>query len=331
VQIGAILTLAGGRSAEGDFAEARSKNSRKSAEQVLNGSSYVLLDVLGQSLLDRTIERLQKFGTAKPTVIHEGPSSNQVLPWRSAKSSAFIAAWEGAVEHYVQRGTDILLLLRVRAYTDLDYNDLLKFHLETQSPLTQAYAPDGSLDLVLVDVSVLRQAGAAYRRAISALIPQQRRFMYAGYVNRLRRPQDFFTLVQDGLNRRCHLRPVGTEVRPDVWYGFGAHVESTAVISAPVFLGASSKVAACCTITGASSIERNCEIDCGTVVHQSCVLQNTYIGVALDVRHSIVNKQQLFHLERNVEVNIGDRRLIGTSAKAVPFLSGVGSFAWGEP
>jgi hypothetical protein len=323
VQIGAILTLAGQRKAEGDDSEVPRKYARRETAGFLSGASRVLLDVLGQSLLDRTIGKLRDFGTSQPTVIAEGAASSPVLPSHSAKTSAFIAAWETAVSRYVQLGAEFLLLLRVNAYSDLDYCELLQFHLDKQSSLTQVYGPTGSLDVALVNAALLRNAKGAYRRTLSTLIPEQERFFYRGYINRLSKPQDFRKLVEDGLYGRCGLRPVGIETADGVWSGPGAHVESSAVISSPAFIGAGSRIAACCNISGASSIERNCEIDCGTVVDQSCILQDAYVGVGLDVRHSIVSNKKLFHLNRNIEVGIADRRLIG-AARPIPFVPGAG-------
>lgn len=324
VQIGAILTLAGRRKVDGDDSEVPRKYARREPAGFLSGASRVLLDVLGQSLLDRTINKLRDFGTTQPTVIAEGATSSPVLPSHSAKTSAFITAWETAVSRYVQQGAELLLLLRVNAYSDLDYDELVQFHIDKQSSLTQVYGPTGSLDVALVNATLLRDSNGAYRKTLSSLIPDQERFFYRGYINRLSKPQDFRKLVEDGLYGRCDLRPVGIETAPGIWCGPGAQVESSAVVSGPAFIGAGARIAACCNISGASSIERNCEIDCGTVVDQSCILQDAYVGVGLDVRHSIVSNKKLFHLDRNIEVGIADRRLID-AARPIPFVLGAGS------
>ena len=322
MQIGAILTIAGEQHAGGQFADPPRKYKRKDTGRFLGGSSRVLLDVLGQNLLTRAVGKLRDFVTAAPTVISEGMPSGQLLPARSAKTTAFITAWEDAVAKYVQQGAGLLLLQRVSSYSDLEYNDLLQFHLERQARLTQVYAPDGSLDMALVDATLLRDTGEAYRRTLSSLIPEQERFFYQGYVNRLNRPQEFRKLIEDGLNGQCGLRPLGTEVGPSIWQGQGAQVDSSAVIAGPAFIGAGTRIAACCTLSGASTIEWNCEVDCGTTVEQSCILQGAYLGVGLDVRRSIVTDNRLFHLDRNVELRISDRRLIGAAKPAPVMASG---------
>jgi NDP-sugar pyrophosphorylase family protein len=115
-----------------------------------------------------------------------------------------------------------------------------------------------------------------------------------------------------------------------VWQGADAEIDSSVVVTGPAFIGARSRIAACCTVEAGSSIERDCEVDCGTVIEESWVMQQTYLGMALDVRRSIVGQDALFNLDQNVEVKIGDRHLIGAAGKSAPWLAGFGSFFWGE-
>jgi len=58
-------------------------------------------------------------------------------------------------------------------------------------------------------------------------------------------------------------------------------------------------------------------VDCGTVIDSSLVLPGTYIGVALDVRRSVVASAKLFNLDRNLEVRVSDARLIGKNKRSV--------------
>jgi NDP-sugar pyrophosphorylase family protein len=119
--------------------------------------------------------------------------------------------------------------------------------------------------------------------------------------------------MQDGLHGRCQLRPVGTQVRPGVWCAPAAEIDPTVAIQGPAFIGARTKIAGGSRISDTSSIERDCEIDCGTVIANSLVLRGTYIGVALDVRRSVVAHAKICNLDRNVEVSVPDARLIGRS------------------
>jgi hypothetical protein len=327
VQIGAILTLAGERHSDVLFSGALFSGAlfRRKLEEgrLLSSASRAQIDILGQNLRDRCIAKLASLGITgadRIKVIQEGSASSSVLPARSAKPSPFINAWEDAVNGFVRQRVQLILLLRINGYADLDFEELIRFHLEEGGPITQTYAAGGSLDVAVVSTAALDRAEGSYRKLLSTFLPEQQRFFHDGYINRLNKPQDFRKLVEDGLTGQCELRPVGTEIAEDVWYGPGAHVDRTVLIHGPAFIGAESRIDAGCVITGASSIERGCHIDCGTTIDQSWLLQGAYVGVGLHVRRSIVSRNGLFHLDRNLEIPVTDRRLIG--ANSTSFLSG---------
>jgi len=271
------------------------------------------VELLGRSLLDRTIDRLRELRSISVRVISEPPTSTSLLPARSAKPSSFVTAWEDAIAQHLQKGADQLLLLRVGSYSDLDFEELLGYHREHNSLLTQVYGAGGALDLAVVNAECLRSAESPFRKALSALIPEQERYYYDGYVNHLKQPHEFRKLVEDGLQGKCGLRPHGSEVAPGIWAGVGAELHRSVTIEGPAFIGAGSRIAENCSITGSSSIERDCEIDCGTSIHQSSVLQGVYAGVGLNLHRTVVGPKRLFHLDRNVALDIDDERLIGAA------------------
>lgn len=322
MRIGAILSLSEDQQGVADYS-ASPGNSRREMSGILGRSLYARFDILGQTLLDRAIAKLQQFGVSDWAAILEEPSE-ELLPSRTTPS-AFVEAWENTVAKYLAEGLDQLLLVRVSGYNDLDYVEFVKFHLENKSAITQAYAADGALDVALVDTERLRAGDGAYRRALGELIPQQCRFLYRGYNNRLENPADFHQVVQDGLQGRCGLAPIGKQTRELVWQGPDSEIAESAVVTGPVFIGAGSRIAACCTIASGSSVERDCEVDCGTIVEDSWVTQGTYLGLALDVRRSIVAQDTLFRVDRNIELKIADRDLIGAATKSAPLLAGLAS------
>jgi len=131
-------------------------------------------------------------------------------------------------------------------------------------------------------------------------------YWIGGYVNRLETPRDLRRLAADGLTARCRLRPLGFETRPGVWIDEGAQVNRDARVVAPAYIGRGTKVEAQCLITRCSTIESNCQIDYGTVVEDSTVLMKSYVGIGLDLSHSIVDRTNLFNLERDVAMEIVD-------------------------
>jgi len=327
VRLGAIVTLAGGHAAENYF---RRASAVEPAEKVRPSALNYSLDILGSPLLERTLSKLKLAGVDSATVLKDNAGSDHLLPSQSSKAAAFLSEWESAIACAVKDGIDHLFLLRVGVYTDLDYARLLEFHMQTRQPMTQAYGSKGSLDTAVVDMTLLKNSGGAYRRTLSTIIPQPRRFDFQGYVNPLRNLRDLYQLMQDGLYGRCGLRPAGTEVQEGVWLGEDTAIDSTATISGPAFVGDNSEVAASCAVLGGCSIERNCKIDYGTLIQESCILRDTYIGVALDVRRALVTGPKIYPLNRNVEIKISDRRLVCNNSKPSSLLTGFGSWVSGN-
>ena len=79
---------------------------------------------------------------------------------------------------------------------------------------------------------------------------------------------------------------------------------------APAFIGAGSRVQEDTLITRCSSIEKNCYIDCGTVIEDSSVLSNTHIGIWLDVCHAVASGNKLQSLAHEVIVEISDASIL---------------------
>lgn len=319
MQIGAILTVPAGRRTDADTTRA---GGNYFAKELFGTSARMLIEILGRSVLDRTLDKLRELTTLAPALISESSASRGMLPPKD-KKAGFITAWEKAVDQHVRNGADLLLLVRMSAYSEVEHGDLLRFHVDRGAPITQAYDPDSPLDVAVVTVSALRGAAGSYRNSLRKLIPQQQRYSYSGYVNRLRSPQELRRLIEDGLRGQCGLTPAGREIAPQVWCAAGAQVDGSAVIAGPAFIGNGARVSAYCLVTGTTSIERNSEIDCGTTVEDSSVLPDSYVGVGLHVKRSLVVNKRLFHLDRNVEVGFRDASLIGLTGKTSPLLATV--------
>jgi len=66
------------------------------------------------------------------------------------------------------------------------------------------------------------------------------------------------------------------------------------------------------------------------MIDNSMVLRGTYVGMALDVKNSIVGNEKIFNLDRNVEVSVSDARLIGPNTRPAAALSGLASLLRSE-
>ncbi len=307
--VGAIVTVPGAIQEEDLALQDRARP--QYLFQAFSGRPVACYEILGETLLQRTLNALRDAGIQQRAVLTEDSGSESLFPSRVRSFGKYFSAWEKSVEQQLEAGVEILFLIRMGAYLELDFTEVLEFHRQSCGVLTQIYDQKRALDVAVVNTSQLRGDTGSYRGRLSSLIPYHKRYHFAGYTNRLREPQDLRQLAHEALLGRNSIRPLGQEVRPEVWLGEGATVDPSARIAGPVYIGARSRIKGSCLINGATNIERDCEVDFGTTVTDSCVLPETYLGIGLNFAHSIVSANKLFHLDRNVAVEISDRNLVG--------------------
>ncbi len=305
MHVGAIVTV---RSSLGPQRPSEKSNPTHTA----NIPPIARWDLLGKSVLDRAIERLQAFGIGEITVIAEEARHPAADSTRSA--SGFWSSWDAAISRCLQFELGTLLMIRVGPYVELNVADFLRFHRETSSAMTQVYDHRGALDLVAIDAKRLSKGTASFRNRLRDLIPSHQRYRFDGYSNRLASVADFRRLAKDALTGIAGIRPIGNEISPNVWVSKDARIHQSARICGPAYIGKNSRVNAWCTIRGASAVEQQCEIDCGTTVDDSCVLAGSYIGAGLHVCGSILCHQTLFHLGRDLQLQFHDSKLFAKTS-----------------
>jgi NDP-sugar pyrophosphorylase family protein len=293
---------------EASCGEAFSKTSLTSA-QAQQGIPLVCVEVLGRSVVARLIEEVGRAGFHSISVCGNVSGAIECAGVDSAFKLELHTTAE-ARTHVTQQlradkesGAEVILIVRLGTYMDLDLQGALQFHREQRQAVTRAFDEEGALDVWMIDPAEI-SAGTDILTALSAATPA--RYFVRGYVNRLEHPADLRRLVVDGLTSRCRLRPQGIECRPGVWMDEGAQVHRDARIVAPGFIGRGARIAEQCLITRCSNVESNCLVDYGTVVEDSSILSNSYVGIGLDVSHSIVDGNNLVNLERGVTMEIAD-------------------------
>lgn len=263
-------------------------------------------DLLGRTVLERVLDRVRIFGIGEIALIPENPPH---------AGEGFWSAWDEVVSNYLGHGLQTLLLIRIGPYLEIDLLDFLRFHRETSSPLTQVYGQQRALDLVAVEAAQLREGSGSFRNRLRTIIPRHHRYAFSGYTNRLKDARDFRQLAKDALLGNAAIRPIGREIDANVWVGDGARVDASANIEGPAYIGKRTIIRPGAVITGASTVEQDCEIDVATRVHDSCIMRNTYIGAGLHVRNAVVGEKRLVRLDRAVQVEFRDSRLIGNPTR----------------
>ena len=260
------------------------------------------LEILGQSIVEHTIARLHGAGIDAVSVVHE-------VGFSLTAGRRFVP---DVLMKQAQNGFERVLLIRLGAYAEVDYADLLRFHSEAGATVTRVCDAAGPLDFWVLDSAPARRSRLNLDLPSDANPPSD--YLTRGYVNRLESARDLRRLVVDAFQGRCAIRPRGREAKPGVWIDDGARVHRSARIVAPAYIGRGTRVRAAALITRFSNLERRCLVDYGTAIEDSSVLPYTHVGKGLDVAHAVVEGGRLVNLSRNVAVTIRDANLIGPTA-----------------
>jgi NDP-sugar pyrophosphorylase family protein len=275
------------------------------------GEPLACVEILGRSMLQRTIERFVQANAGVVRVLLSGDVTYAAQPLRSAfdcvkfKTVSDIGLAIGQeLREFSRSGIDHAFIVSANVYAETDLFDLFSFHCESRQRVTKAVDRDGPMAFGIVDC-----AKALEMDIENVLTPGQdagSSYFIREYVSRLTHPRDLRRLATDALSGRCAIRPAGKEVKPGVWVDEGAQVHKRARIVAPAFIGRGSKIRQNTVITRCSSVEQDCYVDCGTVVEDSSILSDTHIGISVDVCHAVVDGNKLLNLERDVVIEISD-------------------------
>jgi NDP-sugar pyrophosphorylase family protein len=290
---------------------------------------FTLLDALGRPALYHAVERLRQAGLENSDISvlsnlrpAAAAYSQRVverlgLSWTNFSGASLIRAAEGKFAEYAHAGAEVILVIQAGAYAEIDYEGLIQFHLESQNRVTCVSDDNGLVGTFAISASRRNDASFLFRHNLQACRTTSLPYSTRGYVNRLQNAADFRQLVIDAFAERNSIRPVGRQLRPGLWIGAGARIEREARIVAPAYVGVGAKVCRSAVVTRCSNIERNALVDCGTVVENATVLPSSYVGAGLDVSHAVVGFRRIAHLNRKIEIEVHDRRLLAPSPKAL--------------
>ena len=290
-----------------------------------SGVPLSLLPVLGKPLLHRFADRLKKAGVDSIAVLNTGECSSPLvedahrsdLKWKDVPAQQAWREAEEQFDEFVHSGADLVLLVRLGPYAEVEIDPLIQFHLDQRSHVTQVAKEDGALDFFVLSSSRRNDAAFLLRNKLAKMRVAAKPFMTRGYVNPLETASDFRRLVLDSFFLKTSVQPAGEQVRPGIWIGTGARVHRTVRLVAPCYVGAYSKVRKGALITRGTSLEHHSIVDCGSVVEASTLLPLSYLGAGLDLTHSIVGNRRIVSVKYGAELEVEDQSLVS----AVPSTS----------
>jgi NDP-sugar pyrophosphorylase family protein len=282
------------------------------------------LDVAGKSTLQRTAERLQQYGISSVSAVVEATPNSGVrnfgLPSDvtcvSAAPDRFWRTAESVFNDMAQSGAELVILIRLGAYAEVDFEKQVQFHIDRKERVTRMASDEQMLEIFCISASRRNDAASLFRTQLAHCRSECPVLQHDGYVNPLATARDLRQFAIDILTQQTQTCPAGKEVKPGVWTAPGAMIEKGARILAPAFVGSLARIRSGAVITRCSSVERHAEVDCGTVVENSTVLPFSYVGAGLDLAHSIAGMGRIVNLHRDVTVTIADRKLLGSISAA---------------
>jgi len=243
--------------------------------------------VLGRTVLDQWVERVQTLGVGTLSVVDREVSA-------STRIRTMVDWAKGGVEQ--------ILLILLGSYAEVDFADLIRFHHQGQNQVTRVFDSLGPLGVSLLDRHTILKDP---ERSELAPTRHSSRYDFLGYSVRLSSPGAYRKLVEDALAGRCGIQPNGLEAGKNVWIHPTAHVDPSVRLEGSCYIGPYTRLNPGVVIGSGSSVEHNCDIDIGTSLERSSLLPDTYLAPGLHVRNSVVNGTRLENLDRNVAVDLG--------------------------
>jgi NDP-sugar pyrophosphorylase family protein len=299
-----------------------------SGAELIGGMPLAFADVLGRPVLYRIADRLAASGVQAVAIISESAANSWPTAmrgetpgaqWTQASAENLWRSAEHVFTEFAQGGADAVLVWRVGAYAEFDIDEFLQFHVDSQSHVTMMADTDGvPLDICMIAASRRNDAAYTLRHQLRKFRGSNAPYLFDGFCNRLCESRDLRQLAVDSLQQLTEIEPIGTQVRPGVWFGKGARVHKRARVLSPAFIGSKVRVRASAVVTRCAALEHHAVIDCGTVVEDVSVLPYSYVGAGLDVSHSVVGFRRLWNLPRSAEVEITDAKLVGMASSNAP-------------
>jgi carbonic anhydrase/acetyltransferase-like protein (isoleucine patch superfamily) len=266
-----------------DFAALPASQPHASSRSV----NSLLMPILGNDVLRGWMERIRKLGV---------PSLWLASSSREENTCSALGA-------LASQGIRRFLMIKLKSYAEMDLADLLEFHRESRNTVTEVHDSRGYLGVRVLDHPAQTSDG----KSCDYCVPGESErpfYSFRGYAKRILSAKERQDLVGDALTGTCAMRPLGKEIRQQLWIGEGASLANSVRIIGPSYIGARAIIRAGATIGPFASVERDCVVDCGTTVERSTVLPRTYLAPGLLIRNALVDGRYLEDLQSGIVADL---------------------------
>jgi len=288
---------------------------KASEEEVFFSKPFSCVDVLGRSMVERTIDRLLRADAEIVSVLVAADIAESVQAIagkfgdvRFQVVTDFCAAIQAKLKDHAEAGIEHSFVVSASVYAETDLLDFYYFHREAQQVATRSFDREGPMDLWVVSCSQSQDGDLG--AILNAKHGSASAYFVREYVIRATGPKSLRQFACDMFQNCCVARPSGREVKPGIWMDQGAEAHRRARVVAPAYIGRRSKVQQDALVTRCSNIEEDCCVDCGTVIENSSVLSDTHVGIWLDVCNAIAEGNLFLSLNREIALEISDPAII---------------------
>ncbi len=307
--VGAIVLLQS--ETKGSFSGAsRLQAGTQPGTESLHIDPLPLMQVFGKSTLERTLDRIAACGVQDTTVLVDEDLWPYVAKLRSSFSGLHFDVADDVwfqvgrtLRKFRDFGIEHALIVDGYSYMEADFAALLEFHRQQSHMVTRVHDAMLPLDLWVADCDAFLESDELAHRPFSG---KGNTFVMKGYTKRIATTKDFRQLIVDAFLGRCQMHPSGREIRPGVWIEEDAQISRGARVVAPAYVGHGVTINENALITRCSNVEQCSQVDCFTALEDTTILPHTYVGISLDVRHSIVQGNKLLNFERGVVIQSDD-------------------------
>lgn len=99
-------------------------------------------------------------------------------------------------------------------------------------------------------------------------------------------------------------------IEVDTWISRAVSLHPSAAITPPVFIGENCQIKEKTHIGPHAVIENNCIIDSHSTIQNSLICQKSYVGEDLEIKNSIVDRNQLINLSFDTKITINDNFIL---------------------
>src|SRR5262249_173314 len=163
-----------------------------------------------------------QFGIPPATVISDcdflvpAPTNGDGANYLITARERFWRAAESAFNELVQDGAELVLVLPLGGYAEIDVEKLLQFHFVQQARVSQVCTASQPLPVFCISASRRNDAASLFRSQLSKCRSECPMFLHTGYFNPLADARDLRQLAIDILTLKTQTKPSGIEVRPGV-------------------------------------------------------------------------------------------------------------------